>query len=176
MAGRYATALFDLALEQGALERVEGDLKTISSLIDESDDLRRLIRSPVFSAGEQAGAMSAVLQRAGVSELVMNFVSLVTKNRRLFALGDMVRAFHALATKHRGELSAEVFSAAPLNDQQINQLQASLRQSMGREVKVRTSVDPSLLGGLIVKVGSRMIDSSLRTKLNNLRIAMKEVG
>jgi len=176
MTGRYASALFELANEAGSLDKVAGDLNGFAALLDESTDLQRLVRSPVFSADDQAKAITAVLNQAGVSDLTANFFKLVAKNRRLFAVGDMIGAFRAILAEHRGEVSADVTSAVALDNQQMDQLRSTLKETMGQDVQINTTVDPSILGGLIVKVGSRMVDSSLKTKLNNLKVAMKEVG
>lgn len=176
MAGRYATALFELAQEANQLEQVETDLNSFQGMLDECDDLMRLVRSPVFSADEQLKAVEAVSDRAAISGIAANFFKLVTQNRRLFAAPDMLAAFRALLAKHRGEVTADVTSALALSDEQLNSLRKTLKGSIGQDVQVNTHIDPTLLGGLIVKVGSRMVDSSLRTKLNNLKVAMKEVG
>tara|TARA_E500000305_G_scaffold66920_1_gene53246 strand:- start:491 stop:1135 length:645 start_codon:yes stop_codon:yes gene_type:complete len=176
VAGRYATALFELADQAGALDTVAADLQGLSGLIDTSDDLKRLVRSPVFSTDEQAAAMSAILTKAGVQTLTQNFIGVVIANRRIFALQDMIRSFGQLLAQSRGEISADVTSAHPLGDPQVAALKEALNAAMGRDVQIETRVDKELLGGLVVKVGSRMIDSSLRTKLNNLKFAMKEAG
>jgi F-type H+-transporting ATPase subunit delta len=176
MAGRYATALFDLAGEQRQLADVEANLVEFEKLLDASEDLRRLVRSPVFSADEQTKAIGAILDKAGIGGLTANFFRLIARNRRLFAASDMIKAFRSLAARARGEAQAEVVSAQALSDQQMQQLKDSLRASVGKDVQITAKVDPALLGGLVVKVGSRMIDSSLRTKLNSLKNAMKEVG
>ena len=177
VAGRYATALFDLATEQNQSKAVEADLVGLQGLLETSPDLTRLVRSPIFSADEQSAAFGAVLAKAGVSPLTLNFFHLVAKNRRLFAAADIIKAFRTLAARGRGETQAEVTSAVALNDAQLRQLEDTLKASLGgKQVQITSKVDASLLGGLIVKVGSRMVDGSLRTKLNNLRIAMKEVG
>lgn len=173
VAGRYASALFELATEQKKASEVEGDLVKFLGMYDESEDLARMVRSPVISADEQAGAISALLGKAGVSELTINFFKLLAKNRRLFAAPDMVRAFRSLAAKSRGEETAEVSSAIALTDAQLAELKQTLKASVGKDVALATRVDPSLLGGLVVKLGSRMIDSSLRTKLAGLRTAMR---
>ncbi len=196
---RYATALFELALEvdatrggQGdeglkafageigdapsALDVVAGDLANLNGLIEKSEDLTRLVRSPVISRDDQKRALDAILEKAGAMRLIRNFVSLVAANRRLFALEDMIKAFQGLLAQHRGELSATVTSAVVLNDEHVAQLKETLKSSLGQDVQLETNVDDSLIGGLIVKVGSRMIDSSIRTKLSSLKIAMKEVG
>jgi F-type H+-transporting ATPase subunit delta len=176
VAGRYASALFELATTNKALGDVERDLTGLGQLLAESEDLRRLVRSPVFSSAEQGNAISVVAARAGMAPLTINFLKLLAKNRRLFAVDDMIKAFLALAARHRGEVAADVTSAYPLSDAQKSALEDTLRGTIGgRKVQINTRVDSSLLGGLIVKMGSRMIDSSLRTKLDSLKIAMKEV-
>ncbi len=176
MAGRYAAALFELAKEQGHLAQVETDLKTFQAMLDESEDLRRLVRSPVISADEQAKALSALLGKAGISALSTNFFQLIARNRRLFAVADMLKDFRALLAAERGEVGADIASAHPLTPDQMTALKDALRAQVGKDVQVNARVDPNLLGGLIVKLGSRMIDSSLRTKLNNLKVAMKGIG
>ncbi len=176
MAGRYAAALFDLAKEERQLPQVEADLKAFQAMLDASADLRRLVRSPVISADDQAKGLDAVLRKAGVSSLTANFFRLIARNRRLFAVADMMRNFRALLARERGEVSADVVSAHALTPEQLNALKDALRVQIGKDVQVNTRVDPALLGGLVVKVGSRMIDSSLRTKLGNLKVAMKGLG
>ena len=174
--GRYASALFELALEQSQLKPVENDLNSIQAMLDESSDLMRMVRSPVFSADDQLKAVDALLGQAGIGGLALNFVKLIVRNRRLFALPDMIKAFRTLAAGARGEVEADVASATALNDSQLQALKETLKASIGKDVQINASVDPSLLGGLVVKVGSRMIDSSLRTKLSTLKLRMKEVG
>jgi F-type H+-transporting ATPase subunit delta len=176
VAGRYAGALFELASEAKAQGEVEGHLKTIQGLLDQSADLMRLVRSPVFGAEDQGKALAAVLAKAGIGGLTASFLGVIARNRRLFALPDMIRAYKALAARARGEVAAEVTSAIPLNAAQLSALKDALKGTVGKDVALTTKVDPSLLGGLVVKLGSRMIDSSLRTKLDNMKIAMKEVG
>jgi F-type H+-transporting ATPase subunit delta len=176
MAGRYAAALFELAKEQGQLAQVEADLKSFQAMLDESEDLRRLVRSPVISADEQARALGAILGKAGVSALSVNFFRLIARNRRLFAVADMLKDFRSLLATERGEVTADVASAHPLTSDQMTALKDALRAQIGKDVQVNTRVDPNLLGGLIVKLGSRMIDSSLRTKLDNLKVAMKGIA
>ena len=176
MAGRYAAALFDLAKEQKQLNEVANDFKALSALLDESVDLRRLVHSPVISADEQAKALKAVLTKAGSAPLTLNFVLLIARNRRLFALRDMMRNYSSLLARERGEVTADVATAHPLTEAQLTQLKDVLRINIGKDVQVNTRVDAGLLGGLVVKVGSKMIDSSLRTKLNNLKVAMKGIG
>jgi len=176
MAGRYAAALFDLAKEERQLPRIEADLKSFQAMLDESADLRRLIRSPVIAAEDQAKALAAILAKVGVSPLTANFFKLIARNRRLFGAADMMRDFRALLARDRGEVSADVATAHLLTAEQLNALKDALRVQIGKDVQVNTRVDPALLGGLVVKVGSKMIDSSLRTKLNNLKVAMKGLG
>ena len=174
MAGRYATALFELALEANAIEAVKDELDRFDALIAESADLTRLVRSPVFSADEQLQALSAVLERAGIRGLAANFLKLVVRNRRLFAVRDMIKAFRNLVAQHKGEATAEVTVAETLKDQHIEALRAALKSVTGKDVDLDVKVDPAILGGLVVKLGSRMVDSSLRTKLNAMKHAMKE--
>ncbi len=176
MAGRYATALFDLAKEQNQLDAVDAQLDQFLAMLNDSADLRNMVKSPVFSADDQFKAISAILDKAGIGGIVGNFLKLIAKNRRLFAAADMTRAFKGLLARERGEVSAQVASAQPLSDEQMQALRDSLKASVGKDVKITTTVDPALLGGLTVKMGSRMIDSSLRTKLNKLKVAMKEVS
>ena len=176
MAGRYAAALFELAKEERQLPQVEADLKAFQAMLDGSADLRRLVRSPVISAEDQAKALGALLGKAGASPLTTNFFKLIARNRRLFAAADMIKGFRALLARERGEVSAEVASAHALNPAQMQALKDALRVQIGKDVQINTRVDPNLLGGLVVKVGSRMIDSSLRTKLNNLKVAMKGIA
>jgi F-type H+-transporting ATPase subunit delta len=176
VAGRYAYALFELANTERTLGDVERELAGLDQLLTDSEDLRRLVTSPVFSADDQAKAIGALVDRAGLSTLTGNFLKLLAKNRRLFALADIIKAFRAIVARHRGEITADVTTAHPLSEAQRAALEDTLRgTAAGRRVHINTRVDPSLLGGLIVKMGSRMIDSSLRTKLNSLKIAMKEV-
>jgi F-type H+-transporting ATPase subunit delta len=176
MAGRYATALFDLALEQKAVDAVAADLRQFDALVAESADLRRLVRSPVFTAGEQTKALSALLDKAGIKGIAANFLKLVVANRRLFAVPDMIKGFRKLAARHKGEVTAEVTIAETPSAAHLAAIKAALKAVSGKDVQVEVKVDPSIIGGLIVKLGSRMVDSSLRTKLNSLKIAMKEVS
>lgn len=176
VAERYANALFELALESDALETVDAELKRFSALVDESDDLRRLVRSPVFAADEQYRAIAAVLDAAGIGGLTSNLVKVAAQNRRLFAVPDVIAAYGRFLARHRGEVSAVVTSAEPLSEAHLVALKAAIKASMGKDVALDARVDASLIGGLVVKVGSRMIDGSLKTKLNSLKLAMKEVG
>ena len=174
MAGRYATALFELALEANAVEAVQADLDRFDALVAESADLNRLVRSPVFSAEEQLQALSAVLDRVGISGLTANFLKLVAANRRLFAVRDMIKAFRALVAEHKGEATAAVTVAEPLKNQHVDALRAALKSVTGKDVDLDIKIDPAILGGLVVQLGSRMVDNSLRTKLNAIKHAMKE--
>ena len=176
VAGRYATALFDLAREGNQIEQVEGELAGFRSLLDSHEDLDRAIMSPAFTLAEKENVLSSVLSKAGVKGLTSDFLALVAKNNRLFAVRDIVGAFQSLVARDKGEVSALVTSASELSDKHKKALAKTLKSTIGQDVKIETQVDPELLGGLIVKVGSKMIDNSLRTKLNNLRSAMKEVS
>jgi F-type H+-transporting ATPase subunit delta len=174
MAGRYATAVFDLARDANAIEAVQADLDRFDVLVADSADLTRLVRSPVFSAQEQLQGLSAVLDRAGIRGLAANFLKLAATNRRLFAVRDMIKAFRALVAQHKGEAIAAVTVAEPLKDAHVEALRAALKSVTGKDVDLDVKVDPAILGGLVVKLGSRMVDSSLRTKLNAIKHAMKE--
>jgi F-type H+-transporting ATPase subunit delta len=176
VAGRYAFALFELAKEEKAFDQVAADLDRFNQALDASKDLARLVKSPVFSAEEQGRALEAVLDEIGIGGLTKNFLLLAAKNRRLFAVPGMIGAFRAMLARERGETSASVTAAAKLTPTQATALKQALKAALGTDVILEERVDPSLLGGLVVKVGSRMIDSSLRTRLNSLKIAMKEVG
>jgi F-type H+-transporting ATPase subunit delta len=175
MAGRYANALFELALEQKSLDAVKGDLERFDALVAGSPDLTRLVRSPVFTAEEQAKALSAILEKAGIGGLAAKFLKLVASNRRLFAARDMVRAFRALVATHKGEATAQVTVAEKLGDKHLDALKAALKGVTGKDVDLDVKIDPAIIGGLIVKLGSRMVDTSLKTKLNSIKHAMKEV-
>ncbi len=168
--------MFDLAREQNALDSVEADVSTLRQMIAESDDLRRLLESPIIKAEDQIRALGAVLEANGISGLVANFAKLAAKNRRLFALPGMLKVFGELMAKHRGETLAIVTSAEPLTDAQLETLRQVLSEKTGGTMKLETIVDPSLIGGLIVRLGSQMIDTSVRTRLQGLRQAMKEAA
>jgi F-type H+-transporting ATPase subunit delta len=174
MAGRYATALFELARETNAIDAVRADLERFDALVAENPDLNRLVRSPVFSAAEQLQALSAVLDRAGIGGLAAKFLKLVTMNRRLFAARDMVRGYRELVALHKGEATAEVTVAERLKDDHLAALKSALKAVSGKDVDLAIKIDPAIIGGLVVKLGSRMVDTSLRTKLNAIRHAMKE--
>jgi F-type H+-transporting ATPase subunit delta len=176
MAGRYATALFELALEASSIDAVLADLQKFDGLLAESADLTRLVRSPVFAADTQSKAIAAVIDRAGIVGLAAQFLKVLTQNRRLFAVRDVIKAYGALVARHKGEVTAKVTVAEPLSEAHQTEIENTLNAVTGKDVRVDVRVDPSIIGGLIVKLGSRMVDSSLRTKLNGLRIAMKEVG
>lgn len=176
VAQRYASALFEVALEGNAVDAVGADLDAFDALLSESADLARLVRSPVFSAEEQTRAVGAVLAKAGIGGIAANFIGIAARNRRLFVLPDMIKAFRALAAAHRGEQAAEVVSATPLTEDQVASLSSALSGvAQGKTIRIVPKVDPSIIGGLIVKVGSRMIDTSLKTKLTSLKVALKEV-
>jgi F-type H+-transporting ATPase subunit delta len=175
MAGRYGNALFELALENKAVDAVKADLDRFDAMIADSSDLNRLVRSPVFDADSQLRALAAILDKAGIKGLAANFLRVITTNRRLFAVRDMIRAYRVLAARHKGEVTAEVTVAEPLSDKNLDALRDALKSvTGGKEIDFDVKVEPAIIGGLIVKVGSRMIDSSLRTKLNAIKIAMKE--
>jgi F-type H+-transporting ATPase subunit delta len=173
LSGRYATALFELASESKSLDVVANDLARLSALIAGSADLARLVRSPVFSREEQGRAIAAVLARLGVDQLTKNFIGLLAEKRRLFALPGIVAAFESLLADQRGQMSAQVTSAQALKPDQRTALVGTLKDALKRDVRITERVDPTLLGGLIVKVGSRQIDSSLKSKLVRLERAMK---
>lgn len=173
LAGRYANAAFELAAEQKSLDAVAADFAALSTMIASSADLARLIRSPVFGQDDQARALKAVLEKMGANVLTVKFISLLAAKRRLFALEGIIAAYNRLLAAHKGEIQAEVTSARALSDAETGELKTVLKAKLGREPRLQTKVDPSLLGGLVVKVGSRMIDSSIRTKLTGIRAAMK---
>jgi len=173
LAGRYANAVFELAQEEKSVEAVERDFITLRTLIDQNPDLARLVKAPVFTRDEQSRTMNAVLEKMGAANLTSKFILTLAAKRRLFALGDIVRAYERLIAKLRGEVQAQVTSARTLSDAETAELKAILKAKLGRDPRLEAKVDPNLLGGLVVKVGSRMIDSSLRTKLNSIRAAMR---
>lgn len=176
LADRYASALFELADEKGVLDQVAGDLRDLKAMLAESADFRRFVDSPVLSRTEQAKGVAALADKAGMQQVTRNFLGLAAQNRRLFALPGVIDGFLAKLAAKRGEITAEVTSAAPLTDAQRDAVAASLKQATGRDVALETLVDPALIGGMVVRVGSRMIDNSLRTKLQRLQLAMKGVG
>ena len=176
VSGRYATALFELARDEKSVDAVKADLDKFAALLAESADLARLVRSPVFTADDQRKALGAVLAKAGISGITANLLNVLTANRRLFAVSDVIRAFNALVAKFKGEATADVTVAEPLSDKNLDALKAALKSVTGKDVALNVKVDPSIIGGLVVKLGSRMVDSSLRTKLNSIKHAMKEAG
>jgi F-type H+-transporting ATPase subunit delta len=176
MAGRYATAVFDLALEQDAIDAVRADLDRFDALVRESADLARLVRSPAFSTDEQLRALTPVLAHAGISGTAESFLKLVAANRRLFAVRDMIKGFRKLVARHRGEITAEVTLAEAPGAAQLAAITDALKAVTGKHVQVDLRIDPAILGGLVVKLGSRMVDTSLRTRLNGIRQAMKEAS
>lgn len=173
LAGRYALALFELARDEKQIEQVSASLATLRQALDQSPELRELTTSPLVGRDEQARAIGAVVASLGLDRLTGNFVGVLAQNRRLSQLQNVIRAFNLLAASHRGEVTAEVTSARPLDDDQIAQIKQHLRTRMGRDINVDLNIDPAILGGLVVKIGSQMIDSSIRTKLNTLAHAMK---
>ena len=173
LSGRYATALFELARDSKALPKVEASLATVQQALDESADFKALTTSPLIARGPAARAVAATAGVLKLDATTTNFLGVLAQNRRLSQLPAIIRAFRQLAAQHRGETTAEVISAHPLDAEQVDALKAQLRTRLGREVTVDLSVDPSLLGGLVVKIGSQMIDSSIKTRLNSLAHAMK---
>jgi F-type H+-transporting ATPase subunit delta len=167
VSGRYATALFELARDEKSIDAVKADLDKFDAMLGDSADLKRLVRSPVFSAEAQSRALIAVLDKAEITGISANFLKVLTANRRLFAVADVIRAFRALVAKFKGEATADVTVAETLSDKNLDAL---------KDVALNVNVDPSIIGGLVVKLGSRMVDSSLRTKLNSIKHAMKEAG
>ncbi len=175
LARRYAVAIYDLADEAKRLDSVANDLRAVKSMIGESDDLAKLVRSPLIARAAKERAMADVLEKSGADELTRRFVGLVAHNGRLYALASMIDAFLAELARRRGEVQARVVSAKPLSSAQVDALNTALHKSMGGSVAVEASVDPALLGGLVVRVGSRMVDTSLRSKLQRLQLAMRGV-
>lgn len=176
MAGRYASALFGLAESANALEQVATDLATVQRMTTESAELRQALVSPVVSRDDQASAVTSLAERAGLSELVRNFLGVLARNRRLFALPRVIDAYNAMLASKRGEVEAEVTSAVKLTDEQLVEVKDSVSRYAGKAVQLKSHVDPGLLGGLVVRIGSRMVDASLKTRLQQLEIAMRGVG
>jgi F-type H+-transporting ATPase subunit delta len=175
MAGRYASALFELALEGKVTDAVKVELDKFDQLVAGSADLNRLVRSPVFGVDEQLKALSAILDKAGIKGLAANFLRVITTNRRLFAARDMIRGYRMLIARHKGEVTAHVTVAEKLSDKNLDALKGALKTvTGGKDIDFDVNIDPAIIGGLIVKVGSRMVDTSLRTKLNLIKLAMKE--
>ena len=173
MAGRYARALFDLARDQKATADVANALSAFTSMIDESADLKRLMHSPVFKAEDQMAAVAALADKAGITGLALNFLKVLASNRRLAAAPAAIAAYHALVSAEKGEATAHVISAEKLSVKQVADLKAALKAASGTDVALTSKIDPTILGGLIVTMGSRMVDNSLLTKLNSLKAAMK---
>jgi F-type H+-transporting ATPase subunit delta len=173
LAGRYANALFELARDQGAVDGVSADLASLRRALETSPDLAHLVRSPSFGAHDQARVLKAILEKMDATALTTKFVMLLAQKRRLFAFAQIVASYEHLLAQSRGETEAEVTAARSLSDAEMTELKSMLKSRLGKEPRLLAKVDPSLLGGLVVKVGSRMIDSSLRTKLEGLRAAMK---
>lgn len=169
VSGRYASALYELASDHKAVPATTAALNAFQALVDSSDELKHLMQSPVFKAGNQLAAIEALCSRADITGLALNFLKVMCANRRLAAVPGAISAFNTLVAKSKGETTAEVTSAETLTPKQI----ADLKQAIGGDVKFTHKIDPEILGGLIVKVGSRMLDNSLRTKLNSLKVAMK---
>jgi F-type H+-transporting ATPase subunit delta len=176
IAVRYSAALFELAEQHTALDAVAADLKSLKAMMAESVDLRRLLRSPVVSRKDQQKAVSVLAEKAGFNGLTLKFLGLVAQNRRLFALDGVIEAYLSRLAAKRGEVTAQVASAVALTETQVGAISAALKKVVGSNVTLDLTVDSSLLGGLVVKVGSRMVDGSLRTKLQHLQLAMKGVG
>jgi F-type H+-transporting ATPase subunit delta len=176
VSSRYATALFELARDEKSVDAVKADLDRFNAMIADSADLKRLVRSPVFSAETQSRALAAVLEQAEITGVSANFLKVLTANRRLFAVTDVIRAFRALVAKFKGEATADVTIAEALSDKNLDALKSALKSVTGKDVALNVNVDPSIIGGLVVKLGSRIVDSSIRTKLNSIKHAMKEAG
>ncbi|MBT5072938.1 MAG: F0F1 ATP synthase subunit delta [Kordiimonadaceae bacterium] len=176
LAGRYAVALFELAVEEKNLDNVAEELTALGELLKSSDELKMLTTSPIISRANQAAAMSAMVKAAGFSKTVENFIGVVTANRRLDQLANMINEFNRMLSHHRGEVNASVVTAYKLDNKQLDALSAKLKSMVGSDVNLESDVDEELLGGMVVRVGSKMIDSSLKTKLANLEATMKEVG
>ena len=173
LAGRYATALFGLARDEQQIDAVTRSLDSLEAALAGSTDFAALVSSPLVSRGDAAKAIAALVPTLGLDPITARFIGVLAQNGRLSELRDVIRMVRMLALSHRGETTAEVSSAHPLNDQQVAELKSKLRTRLGRDVTINASVDPTLLGGLVVRLGSQMIDASIRTKLNTLATAMK---
>ena len=176
LAARYAGALFDLAKAQGELDDTAADLLKLSQACDESGDLRRLIESPVIGRDDQGKAMMALAEKLGLKRLTKNFIGLLSSNRRLFALRQITDNYTALSAEERGEVPAEVISAVELTPSQQTRLEGKLKSAIGSDIVIAFQIDAALLGGIVVKVGSLMVDNSLRSKLQHMQLIMKGVG
>ena len=170
---RYARALFDLADEQDLLDDIASDLAQLMAMVEQSSDLQRLLRSPILGRDEQGQAMAGILEAMEANELTRRFVGLIARNRRLFVLTDMIRGYLDELARRRGEITAEVTAPKELSESQTTALRDALQRKLGGTVTIDASIDPSMIGGLIVKVGSQMIDTSLRTQLNKMQLAMR---
>ena len=168
--------MFELARDEKSVDTVKADLDRFDAMLADSADLKRLVRSPVFSSDSQSKALAAVLDKAGITGISANFLRVLTANRRLFAVSDVIRAFRALVAKFKGEATADITVAEKLSDNNLDALKTALKSVTGKDVTLNVKIDPSIIGGLMVKLGSRMVDSSLRTKLNSIKHAMKEAG
>lgn len=176
VSGRYATALFELARDEKSVDAVKADLDKFEAMLNGSADLKRLVRSPIFGADVQGKALASILDDAKITGISAKFLKLLTANRRLFAVSDVIRAFRALVAKFKDEATADVTVAEPLSDKNLDALKTALKSVTGKDVALNVKIDPAIIGGLVVKLGSRMVDSSLRTKLNSIKHAMKEAG
>lgn len=176
LAGRYATALFELAVEQENLDEVAGDLDSLQGLLGESDALQRLVKSPVLSREDQMRAMAAILARGDATDLTRRFVGLLAERRRLFVLSAIIDRFNQMLAAHRGEIHAQVTSAYPLSDKRLDDIRATLSKVLGGDVAIDAQTDEDMIGGLVVRVGSRMVDASLRSKIQRMQLAMKGIG
>ena len=176
LSGRYATALYDLADRDSSLDAVADDLRQLKQMMTSSDELRRMIRSPVISRSNQSEALQVILAKSGASTLTINFIGVVASNRRLFAIFDIIKDYLKILSARRGEMTADVASAKSLSEKQKLELVDALQSSISGKISLNLTVDPKLLGGLVVKIGSRMVDSSLQTKLQQLKLAMRGVG
>lgn len=176
IAGRYAVAIYDLAEDGGLLEQIEADLAMVAALLEQSEEFAGLVKNPLLSREQQAAGLETVAQEGNLSALTRKFLGTLAANRRLDYLAQTIAGYQKLLAHQRGEVTAQVTSAHPLSDAQTEALELKLKAAVGRDVTFDKHVDESLLGGLVVKIGSRMIDSSLKTKLQNLKVSMKGVG
>ena len=176
IAERYATAVFDIAKDEGQLASLETDIDALDAALTESDDLRAMVTSPLYQRDAQQAAITGLAKKMGLSSMVTNTLALMASKRRLFVLPQLVLALREMIAEEKGEVTAEITAASALSDAQAAKLAETLERQVGKTVKIKTTVDESLIGGLVVKVGSRMIDTSIAAKLANLQNAMKEVG
>ena len=176
IAERYATAAFEIAREEDALDQLGQDVEALRQALDESPELRELTRSPVYTRDEQARAIGAVAERMGIGATLANTLRLMASKRRLFVLRDLLRDLPAMIARHRGEMTAEVLSASPMSEAQSERLARTLRESVGRDVRIDARTDPALIGGLVVRLGSKMIDTSIRSKLAALETSLRRAS